>query len=62
MEVPMRSLKDTIMTRDGLSADEADDMIADARKQVLEDGVDPEDVLLDDFGLEPDYILDLLGM
>jgi len=48
------------MRRDGLSAAEADELIAEARERVLE-GEDPEEILHDDFGLEPDYIWDLIG-
>lgn len=49
------------MRRDGMSRSEAEDAIAEARKAVLEDGEDPEDILADEFGLEPDYVFDLLG-
>ena len=49
-----------MMRRDGMSKEDAEDMIADGRRQV-EEGEDPEEVLLNDFGLEPDYIFDLLG-
>ena len=55
----MDSLKKTIMRRDGLSAAEADEMIAEA-KEAIANGADPEDILYSDFGLEPDYIFDLL--
>lgn len=55
----IESLKKTIMKRDGLTSEEADEMIAEARECVLT-GEDPEEVLLNDFGLEPDYVLDLL--
>ena len=55
----MESLKEVIMRRDGLTSAEADDMIQEAKGWVNE-GEDPEDVLHDVFGLEPDYIFDLL--
>ena len=54
------TLKQCIMRRDGLSEDEADSMIEGARQDVRE-GADPEEVLLDWFGLEPDFVFDLLG-
>jgi hypothetical protein len=57
--MPQESLKQVIMRRDGLSSQEADELIESAREQILE-GEDPEEVLLNDFGLEPDYIFDLL--
>lgn len=53
------SLKKVIMRRDDLTSAEADEMIEDAREQVLA-GEDPEEVLMNDFGLEPDYVLDIL--
>lgn len=56
----MKSLKQTIMERDDLHEDDAEEMIADARRRVYA-GEDPEEILLDEFGLEPDYIFDLLG-
>lgn len=55
----MYSIKKTIMQRDGISAEEADLMIEAAKHHVLK-GADPEDVLLEEFGLEPDYLEDLL--
>ena len=55
----IKSLKATIMERDGIDSDEADDLIAEAKACVAE-GEDPEEVLEDYFGLEPDYIFDLL--
>jgi len=55
----METLKDILMRRDGLSAAEAQDLIDEARERVLE-GEDPEEILLDDFGLEPDYLWELL--
>ncbi len=54
------TLKQVLMRRDRMSAEEADERIAEARERV-EDGEDPEDVLHDEFGLEPDYVFDLLG-
>ena len=53
------SLKEVLMRRDGLSAREAQDAIAEARARV-EAGEDPEEVLAEEFGLEPNYIWDLL--
>lgn len=50
-----------LMRRDGMSRAEAEDLIAEARKRVLDYGEDPEEILADEFGLEPDYIYDLLG-
>jgi len=55
----METLKQVLMRRDRMSEQEADDAIADARLQVAR-GADPEEVLLDDFGLEPDYFWELV--
>ncbi len=56
----MTSLKQVLMERDELTSKEADELIAEARRMILEDGEDPEEVLYEEFGLEPDYIFDLL--
>ena len=55
------SLKATIMRRDGLTSDEADEMIEEAKEMIAE-GYDPEEVLAEEFGLEPDYIFDLIDL
>lgn len=55
----METLKQVLMRRDGLTAKEANEQIAEARQAVF-DGEDPEEVLEDYFGLEPDYIFDLI--
>lgn len=49
-----------LMRRDGMSRAEAQELIDMARERVLEYGEDPEEVLAEEFGLEPDYIFDLL--
>lgn len=49
----------TIMRRDGLSREDARQLVAEAREEVM-NGADPEEVLADTFGLEPDYVMDLL--
>ena len=55
----MKTLKEVLMSRDGLSAAEADEQIDAAREEVME-GYDPEEILRENFGLEPDYVFDLL--
>ena len=47
------------MERDGLSYKAACEELNYA-KTLVDDGEDPEDVLQDILGLEPDYIFDLL--
>ena len=56
----MKSLLKVLMRRDGLSKAEAEERIEEARNFVLDEGMDPEDVLASEFGLEPDYVFDLL--
>lgn len=48
-----------LMRRDNLTQEEADDFIAQMKEEVLR-GADPEEVLHDYAGLEPDYIFDIL--
>ena len=55
----MSELKEVLMRRDQLSSEEADEMIEYAKER-LHNGEDPEDVLAEEFGLEPDYIFDIL--
>jgi hypothetical protein len=58
------SLKQVLMRRDGLTDLEADDLIDEVREMMLvamEEGEDPEEVLMDELGLEPDYLLDIFG-
>lgn len=51
----MESLREVLRRRDGLSGDEADELIEEARERVAE-GEDPEEILYDEFGLEPDFV------
>jgi hypothetical protein len=53
------SIKQVLMNRDGYSAEEAETVIEQAR-QAIEEGADPEQVLMDEFGLEADYMDELL--
>lgn len=60
--IPMNkpeTIKQVLMRRDGLSANEADEQIEYAKDRIA-DGEDPEEVCLEEFGLEPDYVLELL--
>jgi len=59
-KIQLTELQRVLMRRDEMSAEEADEMIQEARERV-EVGEDPEDILYEEFGLEPDYVLDLLG-
>ena len=48
-----------LMRRDGMSQADALAVLWQARRDVVE-GKDPETVLADDFGLEPDYAGELI--
>ena len=57
------SIKETIMRRDNLSAEEADDLIEEAKADLnerLAAGEMPDDICEEWFGLEPDYIFDMI--
>lgn len=54
------SIRAVLIERDGCEPSEADELITEAR-QAIADGGDPEEVLADFFGLEPDYVWELLS-
>lgn len=59
----MTELKRILMTRDQITSDEADVLISIAKQDLrdrLESGDMPYDILEEHFGLEPDYIFDLM--
>jgi hypothetical protein len=59
----MENLKKVLMERDGLTEQEADTQIADAKENLLErlgNGEMPFDFCEEEFGLEPDYFEDLI--
>lgn len=55
----METLKQVLMRRDRMTNSEAEEAIVEAAQLVYE-GADPEEVLAEEFGLEPDYVFDLL--
>ena len=58
-----KSIKEVLMQRDGLTGEEADDAIKEAKEEfnrLLEEGEDPSDICEDYFGLEPDYLDEFL--
>lgn len=55
----MSGIVKILMQRDGVSMDVAKRMLRDARMAVRE-GADPEEILQDEFGLEPDYVFELI--
>jgi len=58
----MKTIKEVLMERDGMTAREADDFINQAKEDLherLEEGETPFDICEEWFGLEPDYIDEL---
>ena len=56
-------LLEAIMKRDNLSIEEAKDLIEEAREDLynrLEEGEMPHNICEEWFGLEPDYLIDLM--
>ena len=51
------TIRSILRTRDSASEPDIDDLFTAATDDIA-DGVDPEDVLADTFGLEPDYLFD----
>lgn len=59
----MNNLKQTLIKRDGISEQEADELIQEARNDLYErvaNGEESYDICEEYFGLEPDYIDDLI--
>ena len=59
----METLKTLLMDRESLSSEEADDYIQEIREflvECIEEGLDPEEELMANYLLEPDYIFELL--
>jgi len=59
------SIKSVLMKRDGISAEEADDMIQCAKEELAEhiengDITSADEICADHFGLEPDYLEELM--
>jgi hypothetical protein len=59
----MNSIKEILIRRDGMSPEDADDLINQAKEDLndrLAEGEMPDDICEEWFGLEPDYIHELL--
>lgn len=61
----MDSITEVLMRRDGLSEEDAkrevDDFRADIEDSIMSGNLeDIEDALMNDLGLEPDYLMDIL--
>lgn len=55
----MNRVVEILMTRDGMTKDEAIELINETREMMIEDPWDAEDIILDMLDLELDYIMDL---
>lgn len=50
-----------LMDRDGITRKEAEELIEETREEILaNDSSYADDIILDNLGLEPDYIMDIL--
>lgn len=49
-----------LMERDDMSSKEAKELVMELRRRVIISGEDPEEILSNELGLEPDYIFDLI--
>ena len=61
----MEHITDVLVRRDGISEEEAERQVSDFREEIDDlimegdlEGI--EDALMNDFGLEPDYLMDVL--
>jgi len=52
--------KQVLMERDGMTGIDADLEIKDIKYRVIQGGENPEVILRDEYGLEPDYLWDLI--
>lgn len=59
----INEVKEILMGRDGMKPEEADELISEVREMIYEangDIFEIEDILMDNLGLEMDYIFDLI--
>lgn len=49
-----------LMERDGLTREEAAALIVEVREQMINHPYDADEILMDELGLEMDYLLDIL--
>ena len=54
----MNAIVNVLMKRDGMTKQEAEQELAEAREEFDTTGDDFEDFMAERFGLEPDYIFD----
>lgn len=56
----MNRVVEILMTRDGMTRDEAIELINETREMMIEDPWGAEDIMLEMLELEMDYIMDIL--
>ena len=56
----METIKQILMRRDEMTSEDADEMVEAAKREFREEGGDPEEIIAEWFGLEPDYAWELL--
>lgn len=54
------TIVDILVRRDGMSRSEAEEAVQEAKDRVS-NGENPVEILEEEFGLEPDYIFELIG-
>ena len=59
--VSVNRVVEILMERDDMTEDEANDLLDEVRDMILENSDSAEDIVLDELGLEMDYIFDILG-
>lgn len=58
----MGQIEKILMERDNMSLSDAKDLVNETRELILEsDPFEADDIMADMLGLEPDYIMDLIG-
>lgn len=61
----MKTIKEVLMERDGMSSEDADTLITDAHEdfdvRLAEGDTDLNDFCYEWFGLEPDYLIEFMG-
>lgn len=56
------NVKEILMKRDGLTEQEAEDLIEETQEMLFEaDPWEADSIMASQLGLEPDYIFDILG-
>ena len=54
-------LREILKNRDGMSDDEIESELSFCREMLLTGSMTPEEVCLDELGVEEDYIFDIIG-